>query len=253
MTFDARQTSRHDLFPGIAASRRLVLAMALGAGAASLIPKARAQGATKGIGIVGSGKIGGLIGTLWAAAGHPVLFSSRHPDTLKDLVTAAGPNARVGTPAEALAFGEAVLLAIPYNAYPDFGRANVQALAGRIVLDAGNTVRQRDGALDDEAKANGIGATSRKYLPGARIVRAFNSLPAHVFKENAHKNPPIALPIAADDPEALRIAVALVHDAGFDAVVTGGLDTAIKFQMGTGSKGFGLAVPAPDLRRILEV
>jgi 8-hydroxy-5-deazaflavin:NADPH oxidoreductase len=238
-------------FDRTGASRRTVLALGAGAFAAAVlrIPAPWAQGAPTRIGIVGSGHIGGTVGTLWAKAGHPVLFSSRHPETLKDLVAAAGPNAKAGTPEEALAFGDAVLLAIPYKAYPEFGQANAAHLKGRIVLDAGNATQARDGALADEVKANGIGVTSQKYLPGARVVRDFNTLGYRVLETNAHKTPPIAIPIAGDDAAALQVAAALVRDAGFDPVLAGGLSTAAEFQMG--AKGYGQPVPAPELRKIL--
>src|SRR5262249_54512514 len=70
---------------------------------------AQGAGGSLKIGIVGSGKLGGTVGTLWAKAGHQVFFSSRHPEELKDLVQAAGPNARAGTVQEAVAFGDVLL------------------------------------------------------------------------------------------------------------------------------------------------
>jgi predicted dinucleotide-binding enzyme len=74
------------------------------------------------IGIVGSGQIGGLIRKLWSQAGHEVLFSSRHPQEVGGLVEQAGDGARAGTPEEAIAFGDAVLLSVPFATLPDFGR-----------------------------------------------------------------------------------------------------------------------------------
>src|SRR5438309_8144966 len=70
------------------------------------------------IGFIGSGNIGGTIGDLLAKAGHDVLFSSRNPDELKDLVAKVGPRARAGTPKEAIAFGDVVFLGVPYSAMP---------------------------------------------------------------------------------------------------------------------------------------
>ncbi|MBB3952026.1 hypothetical protein GGQ76_003339 [Aureimonas jatrophae] len=99
------------------------------------------------IGIVGSGHIGGLIGTLWARAGHEVLFSSRNPASLESLVRAAGGDARSGTPDEAIAFGDAVLLSIPFGALPEFGRTKAEALRGKVVLETGNPNHKRDGAM----------------------------------------------------------------------------------------------------------
>jgi hypothetical protein len=65
------------------------------------------------IGIIGTGRIGGTLAKLWVAAGHEVLISSRHPDQLKPLAKALGPRARVGTPKEAAAFGDVVLVSVP--------------------------------------------------------------------------------------------------------------------------------------------
>jgi len=74
------------------------------------------------IGIIGSGNLGGTLGTLWVKSGHPVLFSSRHPEELKKLVDSLGPLARSGTVREALAFGDVIFVAVPYAAYPQIGR-----------------------------------------------------------------------------------------------------------------------------------
>lgn len=202
------------------------------------------------IGIIGSGRIGGTLGTLWVKAGHEVLFSSRHPEQLTDLVAGLGSLARAGTPEEAAQFGDAVLLAVPYKAYPDIGRDHAAALANRIVLDAGNAVPARDGDIAGEAKLNGIGRTSAKYLPGARIVRAFNTLGYGVLAREANrKGGLIAIPLAGDDAEALSVASELVRAAGFDPVVVGGLARADEFAQG--APGYGRQVTAPELRSIL--
>ena len=74
------------------------------------------------IGIIGSGHIGGTIGGLWVKAGHQVLFSSRHPEELKDLVAGLGPLAQAGPVDKAIAFGDAVFIAVPYGALPQIGR-----------------------------------------------------------------------------------------------------------------------------------
>src|SRR5262249_18352549 len=83
---------------------------------------AQASGGKLRIGIIGSGHIGGTIGGLWVKAGHRVLFSSRHPEELKDLVARLGPLAQNGTGAQAIAFGDALLFAVPYGALPQLGR-----------------------------------------------------------------------------------------------------------------------------------
>jgi predicted dinucleotide-binding enzyme len=194
--------------------------------------------------------MGSTIGTLWVKAGHPVLFSSRHPEELKELVAGLGPLAKAGTPDEAIAFGDAILMAVPYKAYPQLGQDYGKALSGKVVLDAGNAVERRDGELASEARESGIGLTSAKYFPGVRIVRAFNTLGYTILARTAHrKEGLIAIPIAGDDDAAVRVASELIRDAGFDPVVVGGLDRAKEFA--TGAPGYGQEVTAPELRRRL--
>ena len=176
------------------------------------------------IGVIGSGNIGSTVGRLWVKAGHQVLFSSRNPENLKQLVDSLGSLARAGTVRDALTFGDAALLAVPYGAYPQIGKDYAQELAGKIVLDAGNAVPSRDGEISKEALELGIGLTSAKYLPKARIVRAFNTLSYLVLANNAHRaGERMAIPIAGDDKEALAMASKLIQDAGFDPVIIGSL------------------------------
>src|SRR5262245_62134525 len=148
------------------------------------------------IGIIGAGHIGGAIGGLWIKAGHPVFFSSRHPEELQDLVARLGPLAQAGTVDKAIAFGDVVFIAVPYGALPQIGRDYGKSLAGKIVLDANNAVASRDGAIADEVERNGIGVISQKYLPGARLVRAFNTLNYLIFEREADRPAPrLAVPI----------------------------------------------------------
>jgi predicted dinucleotide-binding enzyme len=185
------------------------------------------------IGIIGSGNIGGTVGALWIKAGHQVLFSSRNPESLKKMVEELGPQARAGTVREALTFGDAILIAVPYGAYPQIGKDYAQELAGKIVLDAGNAVPSRDGAIANETREIGIGAASAKYLPKARIVRAFNTINYRILAQNAHRpGERMAIPIAGDDKDAIATASRLIRDAGFDPVVIGSLESAKLFAQG---------------------
>ena len=105
------------------------------------------------IGVIGSGNIGSTVGALWIKAGHQVLFSSRNPENLKQLVERLGPLARAGTVRDALTFGDAALLAVPYGAYPQIGRDYAVELAGKIVLDAGNAVPSPDGEISKKLRS----------------------------------------------------------------------------------------------------
>jgi 8-hydroxy-5-deazaflavin:NADPH oxidoreductase len=204
------------------------------------------------IGVIGSGRIGGTIGGLWTKSGHPVLFSSRHPEELKDLVAGLGPLAQAGAVGQAIDFGDVLLLAVPYGALPQIGRDYAGAIRGKIVLDACNAVPARDGSIADEVERDGIGITSEKYLSGTRLVRAFNTLSYMIFAKEANRPAPkLAVPIAGDDTEALRVAELLVRDAGFDPVVVGKLVDARVFQRG--GPGYGQAVTAAELKQKLAL
>lgn len=234
--------------------RTLLAGGALLLGAASLPGRLHAQATAKmHIGVIGSGHIGGTIGGLWVKNGHKVLFSSRHPEELKDMVASLGSLAQAGTVEQAIAFGDVLFIAVPYKALPQFGKDYGAAIKGKIVLDACNSTVARDGAeLTDEVNKNGIGATSQKYLPGTRLVRAFNSMNYKIFESEANRpDPKLAIPIAGDDQQAVQVAAGLVRDAGFDPVVVGKLKDASQFQMG--GPGFGQKVTAAELRRKLSL
>ncbi|MEA2963350.1 MAG: 8-hydroxy-5-deazaflavin:NADPH oxidoreductase [Alphaproteobacteria bacterium] len=214
--------------------------------------RAGAQTAKSRIGIIGSGRIGSTIGGLWVKAGHSVLFSSRHPEELKDMVAGLGAAAQSGDVAQAIAFGDVIFLAVPYGALPQIGRDNAEALKGKVMLDACNAVAGRDGAVAEEVERDGIGVTSQKYFPGVRVVRAFNTLGYTIFAREANRpDPKLAIPIAGDDADAVQIAAALVRDAGFDPVTVGKLADARKFQRG--GPGYGQSVGAAELRQTLSL
>ena len=201
--------------------------------AAAAVP-AFAQGRPLRIGIIGTGRIGGALATHWTKAGHEVLMSSRHPEELRPLAASLGARARIGTPQEAAAFGEVVLVSVPYSAMPEIGRDNAAELKGKVILDTSNPVEGRDGAIALAAQKKGAGVATAEYLVGARVVRAFNCIPAASLANNANRRPErIAIPIGGDDAPALAIAERLVRDAGFDPVVVGSLRETRRFDLGS--------------------
>jgi predicted dinucleotide-binding enzyme len=202
------------------------------------------------IGIIGTGHIGGALATLWVGAGHEVLMSSRHPQELQALAHSLGPRARVGTPLEAARFGEVVLISVPYGALPQVGRDLKSELAGKIVLDTGNPYPERDGPMAVEARRKGTGVASAEYLPGVRLVRAFNAINSGDLRSEAHrKGAPIAIPLAGDDRQALQVAEQLVRDAGFAPVVVGPRSRAREFDVGT--PVYTRLMTEPQLRQAL--
>jgi 8-hydroxy-5-deazaflavin:NADPH oxidoreductase len=227
---------------------------ALFIGTALLPGRLRAQATAKmHIGVIGSGHIGGTIGGLWVKNGHKVLFSSRHPEELKDLVAGLGSLAQAGSVDQAIAFGDILFIAVPYKALPQVGQDYGAAIKGKIMLDACNATPARDGAeLVDEVEKDGIGVISQKYLPGARIVRAFNTMNYMIFAKEANRpDPKLAIPIAGDDPQAMQVAAGLVRDAGFHPVVVGALKDASRFQRG--APGYGQQVTAAELKQKLSL
>src|ERR1041385_4521022 len=181
-----------------------------------------AQSTTLKIATIGAGNIGSTVGGFWIKAGHPVLLSSRHPEELKPLVDRLGPLARAGTVREALAFGDVILMAVPYGAYPQIAKDYSKDFAGKIVVDAGNAV----------------------------IARAFNILGTGRLKEMANHSPRFAIPVAGDDQEAVKVVSGLVREAGFDPVVVGSLQYSKLFEQ-TGPL-YGAQMSADEMREKLK-
>ena len=239
--FSRRAFSRSLMFSGIA----------LGSGLFAGVLGAQTSNSLR-IGIIGSGRMGGAVGLRLAESGHEVLFSSRNPEQLDTLVEQASGRAHAGYPADAVAFGEVILIAVPYGALPQIGRDYAAAMAGKIGIDCGNPRADRDGPMADEAIARGTGIASAEYLPGTRLVRAFNAISSVEVSREAHRSGElIGVPIAGDDEEAVRTVVQLVRDVGFDPVIVGGLERAREFDRGTEVYVRGLT--AVELRAALNL
>lgn len=176
------------------------------------------------IGIIGAGMIGATAARLFAKAGHEVAVSnSRGPESLADLVRELGPKAKALAAAEAARWGEMILLAVPWRnpeALPP-----PETLSGKIVIDAMNPY-----ALDGSVRDLGATTSSeetRKRLPGARIVKAFNTIWFKHLAERGRIDLPVderhAVFVAGDDLEAKRAVMDLIEDIGFAPVDTGSL------------------------------
>ncbi len=223
MSSDPTRRSRRE-FLGFAAGGVALSAIAASPSAAF----AQTAGAAPlKIGTIGAGREGGALGTIYAKRGHPVMFSSRNPEQLKELVANAGPTARAGTVAEAVAFGDVVFLVVPYTAVEQIGRDHGKALAAkRLVIDVSNPIARRDG--EDIVKwadaQGGAGLATAKLLPGAHLVRAFNAIGSGRLMQLAQRQgEPVGIPIAGDDPAAVELASRLIREIGLEPVLVGGL------------------------------
>jgi predicted dinucleotide-binding enzyme len=202
-----------------------IAALALGEWSAAY---AQTAGATPlKIGIIGAGREGSALGTLLVKAGHPVMFSSRHPEELKGLIESLGPLAQAGSVDQAIAFGDVVMIVVPYTAMQQIGKDHASALAKKkLVIDVSNPIARRDG--DELVKwvdeQGGAGLATAKLLPGAHVVRAFNAIGSAKLAADAHRQgEPVGVPIAGDDQNAIAIASGLIREIGFEPVLIGGL------------------------------
>jgi 8-hydroxy-5-deazaflavin:NADPH oxidoreductase len=180
------------------------------------------------VGILGSGLMGGKLGTIFARAGHDVVFSyARSQTKLKRLARQAGPRARAGSPRDAAEEADAVLLAVHWSRVPDVLK-QAGSLAGKVLVtcclprDLGNT------RLVIAHTSSGAEALAKK-IRGAKVVSAFGTVPSEVlfgvFAARRRKRRPSLLH-AGDDRGAKRVAARLIRDAGFEPLDAGPLRMA---------------------------
>jgi len=187
------------------------------------------------IGIIGSGNIGGTFGKHFAQVGHAVMFSSRHPEQLTDLAEETG--AQIGTIEEAAQFGEILLFAPPFKAYPELAQ-KLGKLPDKIIIEAANPYPQRDGEfvqeiLDDPNQtASGYVA---KLFPAAKVVKAFNATYFKVFEEQAflEGDKRLVVPVAGDHEDAKQTVMELIEQIGMAPIDYGKLETGVQFEPGT--------------------
>ena len=176
------------------------------------------------IGIVGAGMIGGTAARLLVRAGHEVAVSnSRGPQTLGELVEELGPGAHAATVEDAARFGDVVLLAVPWRNPEALPPADL--LADKIVIDAMNPYTL-DGGVTDLGESTSSEETLKR-LPGARLVKAFNTIWYQHLATRGRTDLPVdqrhAVFVAGDDAEAKAVVSRLIEEAGFAPVDTGGL------------------------------
>lgn len=180
------------------------------------------------IGILGSGRMGGALGTVFARAGHDVVFSySRSRAKLRKLADQAGGKAGSGTPAEAVADAEVVLVAVHWSCVDDL-LAQAGSLSGKTVLTCSLPMSKDDSRLVLGHSSSGAEALAKK-VPRARVVSTFSTAPSEVlrtvFKARRRSARP-DLVFCGDHKGAKRTASRLIRDAGFHPVDLGTLKAA---------------------------
>jgi len=180
------------------------------------------------IGILGSGLMGGKLGTIFARAGHEVVFSyARHKAKLEGLARDAGGNARAGTPGEAARNADALLLAVHWSRVDDV-LAQAGDLSGKVIVTCSLPMNADDTGLVIAHTTSGAEELAKK-VPEARVVCAFNTVPSEVLFsvfEDRRKATRPSLVYCGDDAGSKEIAAELIRDAGFDPVDAGPLRIA---------------------------
>ena len=180
------------------------------------------------IGILGSGLMGGKLGMLFVGARHKVVFSyARTSRKLNRLARAAGPNARAGTPAEAVRDADTLLLAIHWSRLDDVLR-QAGDLSGPTVVTCSLPMNAANTELIVAGASSGAEELARR-LPAARIVSAFNTVPSEVLfgvYERRRRTVRPSLVYYGGDRKAKATAAQLIRDAGFDPVDAGPLRIA---------------------------
>ncbi len=182
------------------------------------------------IAMIGAGNIASALARYWVDAGHQVMLSnSRGPDSIRDAAHALG--ASVGTPQEAIAFGDILVVSIPLKAFDSLIDLDI---GNKIVIDTCNYYPKRDGVYD---QFEGGGMTTsqelQRVMPQARIVKAFNSIMVGDLEAGGgpvEGGAPHALPIASDDESDAQIVADLVRVIGLEPVYTGSLAQSWRFE-----------------------
>ena len=180
------------------------------------------------IGILGSGLMGGKLGTLFARAGHDVVFSyARNEQKLKRLAREAGAGARAGTPAQAAREADALLLAVHWSKVDEVLQ-QAGSLEGKVLISCSLPMNMDDTALIVGHNSSGAEELARKVRP-AHVVAAFSTLPSEalftVFEARGKADPP-SLVYCGDAEQAKELAARLIRDVGFDPVDAGPLRIA---------------------------
>jgi predicted dinucleotide-binding enzyme len=177
------------------------------------------------IGIIGVGNIGGTLARHFVRAGHEVAVgNSRGPDTLKDMVAELGERARAMTAEDAAAFGDVVVVSVPFGRYRELP---TDGFAGKVVIDTNNYYPGRDGRFEElDADRTTSSELLQTHLSGSRVVKAFNAIYWNSLRDLGRPSGDplrIGIPISGDDQEAKRTVADLMDQIGFDAVDAGTL------------------------------
>lgn len=175
------------------------------------------------IAVIGTGHVGGALGTCWARAGHEVIFGTRAPGSSEVKELMSGANATAASVSEAAKRAEVCVLAIPWSAVPAVLAEIGEELRGKILIDCTNPAKAWPN-MDHSAGSGGEQIV--KLAPQAKVVKAFNTTGFETMQNPKFGDGAATMFYAGDDAEAKKVVHGLVQDLGFDAVDAGGIAQA---------------------------
>ena len=182
------------------------------------------------IAVIGTGNVGGALGTGWGRAGHKVIFGTRNPDAseVKHLVSSPAGKTSAATVESATAQADVVALAIPWGAVAEVLGQSGPALSGKVLIDCTNPSTSFP-AVDHSAGSGGEQVA--KMAPGAHVVKAFNTTGFENMENPKYGVETVTMFYAGDHAVANKIVHDLARDLGFDPIDAGGLKQAQTLEM----------------------
>lgn len=177
------------------------------------------------IGIIGTGNVGSALGKGWANKGHMILFGTRQPESekVKKLLAEVGERATAVTIPAAIQQANVIVLATPWNVLAQVTQS-VNDWRGKIVIDATNPIAP--GFQLAVGYTTSAAEQLAAHLPGASVVKAFNTTGSENMADPLYDGEPITMFICGDDVEAKATVTELAEALGFDVADVGGLDMA---------------------------